>query len=255
MAGCLHGGSRVPRVWLKARLLALATTAIAADTGGCSLFDDHKPPPPAEFPMETPYGDTRTLAVAPAINLSGTRDFDPLVVSDTVYTEATQVRGLNVLPLNKTLMAMDHLGVRTISDPQVAQQIAEFLHADGLIVPAITAYDPYNPPMVGMTLQLYTPRNLTPTIAEDAAQPNASSTTSDPAAPLRQPVSQVSAVFSASNQSVLRELRNYATGRTEYDSALREQRFLLDADAYMRFVAHAMIRRLMDVERGRPSDR
>ena len=65
----------------------------------------------------------------------------------------------------------------------------------------------------------------------------------------------MSAVFNASNQTVLKELQVFAGGRTQYDSALSDHRFLLDSDAYMRFVAHAMIRRLMDVERTRSFDR
>ena len=50
-----------------------------------------------------------------------------------------------------------------------------------------------------------------------------------------------------------REIKN--AGRTQNDSALEEQKFLLDADQYMRFVCHAMVRRLMEVQRTRPSDR
>ena len=47
----------------------------------------------------------------------------------------------------------------------------------------------------------------------------------------------------------------FANGRTQYESALQDKKFIVDADAYMRFVAHAMIRRLMDVERTRSLDR
>ena len=36
---------------------------------------------------------------------------------------------------------------------------------------------------------------------------------------------------------------------------LVEQRYLVDSDAYMRFVCHAMVRRLMEVERNRLIDR
>ena len=55
--------------------------------------------------------------------------------------------------------------------------------------------------------------------------------------------------------TVLKELHVFAEGRTQYDSALADQKFLMDSDSYMRFVCHAMIRRLMDVERDRVSDR
>ena len=213
--------------------------------GGCSFLTGEKkapPPPPIEYTERSPYRETRTLAVAPAINLSGSRDFDPYAVSDALFSELQQVAGLNVLPLNKTLMAMRRLGIRTIDHPAEARQLAAFLGADGLVVPAVTAYDPFNPPAMGLTLQMYLP-----------APPPAQGEKADPA--LDKPVSQASAVFNATNQSVLRELRDFARGRTQYDSALEEQKFLMDSDLYVRFVCHAMVRRLMEVERARVAGR
>jgi hypothetical protein len=75
------------------------------------------------------------------------------------------------------------------------------------------------------------------------------------AADAHQPVSQVSAIFNARNQTVLRELRDFAAGRTEYASALRDEKFLVDMEQYTRFVSHAMVRRLMALERERVSGR
>src|SRR6202020_2303411 len=99
-------------------------------------------------------------AVSTAINLSGNRDFDVLTVSDALFEELQQVGGFNVLPLNKTLAAMQRLEIRTIDSPLTAQKLAEFLEVDTLVIPSVTAYDPYNPPKMGMILQLYTPRRL-----------------------------------------------------------------------------------------------
>jgi len=244
---------------------------------GCSFLTGEKKvtPPPLEYTIVSPYDDMRTLAIAPAINLSGSHDFDPLVVSDTLFAEMQQVQGLNVLPVNKTLLAMQRLRIHSIDDPRVAQQLAEMLGADGIVIPAITAYDPYNPPTVGMILQLYTPESHAPTAAKviikDDGMDHVRSNPDSPmivadsvgpvaprvvsAAPVRQPVAQVSAVFNASNQSVLHELQVFAGGRTQYDSALMEGKFMMDADQYMRFVAHAMIRRLLELERNRQVDR
>jgi hypothetical protein len=94
---------------------------------------------------------------------------------------------------------------------------------------------------MGMTLQLYALEKKGG--GEAAAEKEAG------------PASQASAVFNATNQSVLRELRDFARGRTQYDSALEEQKFLMDSDLYVRFVCHAMVRRLMEVERARVADR
>ena len=260
------------------RLRTSLALALATTLAGCSFFtgEPKRQPQTIEYSCLSPYPTVRTIAIAPAINLSGSRDFDPLVVSDTLYAEAQQVQNLNVLPVNKTLLAMQRLHIRALDDPQTAQRLAQALGADGLIIPAVTAYDPYNPPIVGMVLQMYTPPAAAPvaaTVSAEATLPVASNAGAvranpdrptlvadvapAPPAPLtdKQPVSQVSAVFNATNQSVLRELKTFASGRTQYDSAMMDQKFLLDSDAYMRFVCHAMIRRLMDVERDRLADR
>jgi hypothetical protein len=175
------------------------------------------------------------------------------------------------------LIAMQRLHIPSIDDPAAAQRLAQYLGADGLIIPAVTAYDPYNPPVVGMVLQMYTPPAAAipaaATVAPEAtihvaanagtvrANPDRPTLVADvaPATPvplvIRQPVSQVSAVFNATNQSVLRELKGFVNGRTQYDSAMMDQKYLLDSDAYMRFVCSAMMRRLMDAERERMADR
>src|SRR3954469_21463004 len=98
--------------------------AMMLSLGGCGLFGSHKETPrPMEYTIYTPYSQTHTLAIAPAINLSGSRDFDPLVVSDTLYAELQQVPNVMALPLNKTLLAMQRLGIRSIDDVKSAQAL------------------------------------------------------------------------------------------------------------------------------------
>lgn len=232
---------------------------LLASFAGCGLTRDKNVPPPIEYSLQTPYPMTRTLAVAPLINLSGSKDFDPLVATDTLFSELQQVAGLNVLPLNKTLAAMRALGIRVIDSPETASRIANALNADAIVVASVTAYDPYNPPSIGMTIQLYEVRDLGAAPEPIARRPDgtlASGEVKEEQPPTAKgPASQVAAVFNANNQTVLQELREFARGRTNYDSALKEERFLRDSEAYMRFVCHAMVRRLIEVERGRSSGR
>jgi len=231
---------------------------LLASLAGCGSSDKDLPPP-IEYSLQTPYPMTRTLAVAPLINLSGSKDFDTLVATDTLFSELQQVAGLNVLPLNKTLAAMRSLGIRVIDSPETASRIANALNADAIIIASITAYDPYNPPSIGMTIQLYEVRDLAAAPEPIARRPDGSLASGEvkeeQPQTARGPASQVSAVFNANNQTVLQELREFARGRTNYDSALKEERFLRDSEAYMRFVCHAMVRRLVEVERGRASGR
>lgn len=236
----------------------LALVVALGGIAGCS-----KPPAPRplEYSLLSPYRGMHTLAVAPAINVSGKREFDPLTVSDTMFTELQQVHGLTVLPVNKTIAAMQHLRLRSIDSPETAARIAEVMGADGLVIVAVTAYDPYLPPTVGMKLQLYTVRDADAPVDAAATQARrVDGSVIDPPVPAAQrPVrhlaATISAVFNSSNQSVRTELKDFARGRTEYDSALQEEKFLADADAYMRFVCHSMVRRLLEVERSRGADR
>ncbi len=213
-----------------------------------------KPRPPREFHLTSPYTDVRTYAVAPVVNLSGSRDLDPLAVSDILFSELAQVQNLNVLPVNKTLAAMLHLKIKVIDSPQKAQQIAAALGADALLIPAITSYDPYNPPSVGMSMQLYTLDSLAGPPPVVSRQINGAAIDGD-APKARQPVVEIAAIFNSTNQTVLQELQSFAQGRTDYQSAFKEDRYLADIDAYTRFVCHAMIRRLIEVERVRSPDR
>src|SRR4051812_19891419 len=108
------------------RLFSPLMLLLAFAPAGCGVFFWNKPPmpPPIEFPIASPYPDVRTLAIAPTINLSASRDFDPLIVSDTLFAELQQVEGINVTPVNKTLIAMQRLGIRNIDSVQAAQDLA-----------------------------------------------------------------------------------------------------------------------------------
>src|SRR5690242_13300701 len=149
MRGGVHGGTGL-RIVRAGCSLAILLAAVAV--GGCLDSSLKKKPEPIESLIGSPYPNVATIAIAPAINLSGSRDVDPLAVSDALYGELQQVPGLNVIPLNRVLFAMRQLNIRTIDDPVQAQRIAEGLGAQGLVVPAVTAFDPYNPPQMGMIL-------------------------------------------------------------------------------------------------------
>ena len=99
------------------RTFATLSLLFATTLGGCGVFWWKEEPPsyPVELTVYSPYAEPRTFAIAPTINLSGAQDFDPLVVSDILYGEMQQVQGLNVLPLNKTLVAMQRLNTRPLS--------------------------------------------------------------------------------------------------------------------------------------------
>lgn len=250
----------------------LAAVSVAA-LAGCNWImpDPVKTPPPMEYVLMSPYPDAHVIAVAPAINMTGSRDFDTLVVSDTMFNELQQVGGLTVLPVNKTIAAMNALRLRSISTPEDAAAVAAYMHADAILMISVTAYDPYVPPTVGMMVQLYTVKDASDVVSPAAASEPILAHRADgspivdaqPAAPPPAPVpaykkhlaASISAVFNGANQTTRQEIRDYAQGRINYDSALGAERYIYDSDSFMKFVCHAMVHRLMEVERDRVAGR
>src|SRR5262249_33110495 len=102
------------------------------------------------------HGDGDVLwAVAPLANESGVSFVDATMVADQIVAKIDEVRGIACLPMNRTIAAMRARGMQMVTTPQPARGLAESRGVDGLIVGAITAYDPYDPPKLGMKLALF----------------------------------------------------------------------------------------------------
>jgi hypothetical protein len=135
----------------------LALAASAALLTGCEALSRKKPEltPPAHTtaPYDASDGDV-LWAVLPLLNESGTEIFDPLAVSDKLVAAAEEVEGVRTVPLNRTLQAMHALDIQAVRDPDDVHRIAAAMGVDGVIVGSITAYDPYDPPTIGLSLAL-----------------------------------------------------------------------------------------------------
>ena len=110
------------RAWLaRAGLLPL----VAATAGGCASLDLRRGPAPPPAPT-TPI----TVAVAPAMNLSGSTDFEPLRVADLMASELTQVPGVKVIGVNRVLAVLSREKQSRITSPAQAVRVARELGAD-----------------------------------------------------------------------------------------------------------------------------
>src|SRR5204863_5270779 len=85
-------------------------------------------------------------AVAPAINLSGERDVDPILQADLVFHQAQAVRGLTTIPVQRVVEIYESLRIDKLQSAQQASLVCDLLGYDGLLVPTVTIDDPYNPP-------------------------------------------------------------------------------------------------------------
>lgn len=245
----LAGSTRIFRR-LPALVLALCC-ALGASMTGCTAKKRERPLAPPEVvvaPYDTAQGEV-LWAVAPLRNESGTSFANTDQIADDLVAAASEVRGVRVLPLNRTLAAMRALELRSIDTPAQARQVAQALGADAIVVGTVTAYDPYNPPVLGLNLALmpldgpagsFDPRALVeaPTDHDPRQSPLVD----------ERPIAVVSEHMDARNHQVLAELRNYAAGRHDPRDAMTWEVYVASMPLYSRFVAHACVERLIQQE-------
>lgn len=241
------------------RCAFLALAVLLASMSGCenaASRDRLTAPATTRAPYDASLGEV-LWAVIPLANESGTEIVDPLRLTDQLVAAAEEVEGVRTVPLNRTLRAMNDMGLRGVSSPDEVRQLAAAMGVDGIIVGTITAYDPYDPPTLGLSLALYArtaamgsreaegplnPRTL-------AASPTETQLT--PAALGDRPAAVVSANLDAKDHNVLMALRDYAEGRHDPVSALGWRRYTASMDLYTQFATQHLVAALVEQEHRR----
>jgi hypothetical protein len=206
-------------------------------------------PPPA--PTMSPYPVARSLVVLPLLNHSGSSDFDAIRATDILVEELSQVKGpgLVVLPTNRAMKILLAHGQTHATSIEQAMDIASQLGVDGAVVGAVTAYDPYDPPRIGMVLQLFWVRaDMKGQVTEPVRLSRSPSGEGPAYYAGAGPASQVQAMLDASDNEVVFRIQQFAKLHEGQDSSFGWRRYLVDSDSYMRFVCHELIADLMDVE-------
>lgn len=223
-----QGSRRTP-----ARFAALLLLAAAA---GCTT--------PREYGREgllwLPDDAPKSMAVAPVLNLSGQQGPDPLLQADLVYQELQQVRGLTAVPVNRTVQAMAGLGLRQIDSLEQARAICMALGVESIIVGTISAYDPYDPPKFGGSVQVFTVKQggATVNVRDLARQPTADGVES---VPVNADFIQAVRMFDASAGTTRSRVDQYAAGRVDPSGPLGVREFYLNMDRYSAFAWHELI--------------
>lgn len=197
--------------------------------------------------IEAPYGERQVWAVAPLSNESGSRYADGLAMADELSRVLEQVVGIDVIPLNRVLAAMDGLKIPGVDSREDAIRLREALGVDALVVGTMTHYDAYDPPKLGLALDLYTwPADggeKTLDIRGLSWAP-----TADKAGVRRntlyrpdQPVTTVSGFFDAAGVGTKELIDDYAYGRGTTPNALHERRlYTINMNLFQQFVSHEM---------------
>jgi hypothetical protein len=227
----------------KVATLVIALVGVGA-LGGCASNRLEEP-----VVLQTPYDGTKVWAAAPFTNESGVSVADGAKFADAFLAQTEQVDGLEAVPLNRTIAAMQLLGLDVVRTPADAKALLNMLNVDGLVVGTLTAYDPYPPLTLGASVALFTrdhgvdslsPRELT---LSTRGERTASSD--------QDRVTTASGVFDASNHRTLSWLKEFAHGRHVPDSAFGPAIYESSMTMYTEFVSYALIHDLLVREAAR----
>jgi len=244
------------------QVMLAAVMMVAMVCTGCVLKQDEP-----RF-LGTPYMERQVWAVAPLNNESGSSVAEGVTVADRLTQRLEEVEGLDVLPVNRVLSAMQTLGISMIASGSDLRQLRELLGVDGLVIGTITAFDPYDPPKIGLAIELYasprlangntvdpgkllrSPTDLTQ--PQDAQTPPPASLTGSMNAAVRLvPTSVVSGYYDAADPLIREQLRDYAQGRGSESHRDAWRMYVLSMDLYTEFVSYLVSSQLMQAEQNR----
>lgn len=189
-----------------------------------------------------------TIAVAPVLNVSGSADFDPNRVADLMASELSHVAGVDVIGVNRVLAVLADQGSERVESPEHALKIATILGADAVLVVAITEYDAYDPPVVGISAQLYGKRRGTVAVRFD---PIAESRNGRPGGPRSvrgafvAPLASSQRVFDASHERVRAGVQRFAESRSADAGPFGWRKYIASQQHYIRYCCYETIRALM----------
>lgn len=222
----------------------LTTVSLAVTAAGC------RNPEMKSTDLPAPYEAPKLIAVAPALNFSGSSDFDPVKVADLFTSELTMVEGIQVVGVNRVMAVLSRQGTKEVTSPGQALAICEEIGCDGIVVLAITEYDPYTP-VVGMAAQLYMPSpggftdRLDPVAASRQSSPFAIEVTED--SPLM-PRAQVQRVYNAAHNVTADRAQDFAEHRSAEGRPLGWRRYLKSQKLFLRFCCWLSISEMMGQE-------
>lgn len=194
-----------------------------------------------------------SIAVAPAINLSGSADFDPTKFADFMANELGHADGISVIPVSRVLGVLAAQGLDRVESPAHAGELARWLGADAVLVFAVTQYDPYDPPSIGISAQLFGHRRR-PSDAggalDGAGQQDGSLERGQKVAGAQESagelLAQTQLVFNASHDEIVKQIQRFAQGRDSDNSPYGWRKYVVSQQGFIQFCCYATIRGLLE---------
>jgi hypothetical protein len=225
------------------RSILIAMMGLAALASGCA----QPPKYGVEQILRMPAAPAQVWAVAPAINLSGQREVDPLLQSDVLFAKLQEIRGLTVIPVNRVAEVYASLKIEKVQSKEQAVLVCDLLGCDALIVPTVTAYDAYDPPKFGGALQMFRkPRAFARSASVDPRDlARAAAPTENQSLPTEAGFVQAVGMFDAANGSIREAVWGYAQGRHDPLGPMGRREYLLSMDRYLGFAYHTLVEDLL----------
>jgi hypothetical protein len=223
------------------RWIAMSMLAVCCGGIGCSHANKR---PICE--AVSPFQEGTTIAVAPALNFSGTSAFDSVKVADFMASELTTIRGIRVIGVTRVLAVLGEQGFGQIQSPEHALHVCDRLGADLILVFAVTEYDPYRP-IVGIAAQLYGRDPAGSNAAASEASKNSRPFPVGEQANAPRPWGETQRVFNGVHKRVQRQVEEYAEGRGEDKSPYGWRKYLASQEWYLRFCCYNVATDLMGI--------
>lgn len=237
-----------------------ALLALLVLSTGCQLTGaGHKPE------LTSPHPRGQVWAVVPLNNESGSQSVDALRLTDRLVAHVERVEGIDTLPLNRVLATMRRMEIPAVTSVNEALALRRALNVDAVVAGTVSAYDPYDPPKLGLVVELYhvgaddvrgvNIRGISRAATDQDARP----TREGDAGPA-QPVVRVSGHFDAADPATHARLEAYGkqhsvtdedktrTGLfTKYDP-IGPRLYRISTDLYGDFATFQVVRRLIQAE-------
>lgn len=232
------------------RILLIAAALAIGVLSGCDSLPDFitKKPYGQESQAFLPGTHRQVWAIAPTINISGQEQVDPLIQSDLVYQELQKVHGLTVIPVDRVVEVYASLKIDKVQSEKQALEICKLLGCDGLVIPTVTAYDPYAPPKFGASLQLFVKEGTfarLPPVDPHELERSPTTVAMPQAMPEAKNMAQVVEIYDASDGTVRDAVKRYAQGRTDPNGVLGTDEITLSMDRYCAFGYHELLNELL----------
>ncbi len=192
------------------------------------------------------------VVIAPVLNLSNSTDWDPLKVTDILASEFQSFPGVVVIPVNRTLAALALRGKNTVETPRDALDLAREFKADATVVVAITEYNPYEPPRLGLVMQWYAPAHQQAAVEFDPVLASRQAADVAPAADYEvgaAPALQIQEVYNAADDAVLKDIRAFSARRGGHNSPHGWRIYIKSQELFVRYCCWTSIRSML-LERG-----